>query len=68
MENMTASQIEILLPAIRLVNGFEMAAYRDALVDSLKEENMNEPDSIAVAEQYHQILNYYTMSVKVILA
>ena len=68
MENMTASQIEFLLPAIRLVNGFEMAAYRDALVDSLKEENVNEPDSIMIAEEYHQILNYYTMSAKTVLA
>lgn len=58
---MTLEQLHILTPAIRLLNGFEMAAYRVALTQSLDEDTVSGEESKIVAHEYNKVLEFYCM-------
>jgi hypothetical protein len=59
---MTIEQLKIYTPAIRLINGFEMAAYRMALTDSLDEDNVSSEESKIMAHEYNKMLEFYCMA------
>lgn len=59
---MTLEQLKIYTPAIRLINGFEMAAYRMALTDSLDEDNVSSEESKIMAHEYNKMLEFYCMA------
>lgn len=59
---MTIDQLKIYTPAIRLINGFEMAAYRMALTDSLDEDNVSSEESKIMAHEYNKMLEFYCMA------
>jgi hypothetical protein len=58
---MTLEQMKIYTPAIRLISGFEMAAYRLALLESLDDDNMSSEESKMVAHEYDKVLEFYCM-------
>ena len=49
---MTLEQLKIYTPAIRLINGFEMAGYRIALTESLSEDTVSTEESKILAHEY----------------
>lgn len=59
---MTLEQLKIYTPAIRLINGFEMAAYRMALTDSLGEDTVSTEESKILAHEYDKMLEFYCMA------
>lgn len=59
---MTLEQLKIYTPAIRLINGFEMAAYRIALGDSLSEDSVSSEESKILAHEYDKVLEFYCMA------
>lgn len=59
---MTLEQLKIYTPAIRLINGFEMAAYRMALTDSLDEDTVSSDESKILAHEYDKVLEFYCMA------
>lgn len=59
---MTLEQLKIYTPAIRLINGFEMAAYRIALGDSLSEDTVSSDESKILAHEYDKVLEFYCMA------
>lgn len=59
---MTLEQLKIYTPAIRLINGFEMAAYRMALADSLDEDSVSSEESKIMAHEYNKVLEFYCMA------
>jgi hypothetical protein len=64
---MTLEQLTILTPAIRLINGFEMAAYRMALLQSLEDDTVNTEESKVLAHEYDKILEFYSMAFKPVI-
>ena len=61
VNNMNIQQLTYLAPAIRLVSGLEMAGYREALLESLQDDRVNEPESKALAEEYNLALDIYSL-------
>lgn len=59
---MSLEQLKIYTPAIRLINGFEMAAYRIALGDSLSEDTVSSEESKILAYEYDKVLEFYCMA------
>lgn len=59
---MTLEQLKIYTPAIRLINGFEMAAYRVALTQSLDEDTVSNEESKILAHEYDKVLEFYCMA------
>ena len=62
VNNMNLAQLTILSPAMRLALGFEMAAYREKLVESLQDDNVNLPESRRIAEDYNVVLEVYSLA------
>ena len=62
MYTMSKNEIENMRPTLRLVLGFEIAYWRQELVESLKEENVNEPESVDIAQDYCTALSDYERS------
>jgi hypothetical protein len=64
---MTLEQLTILTPALRLISGLEMAAYREALLQSLEGDNMMTEESKIIAHEYDKTLEFYSMSFKPVI-
>ena len=62
INNMNLAQLNLINPAMRLALGFEMAAYREKLVESLEEDRVNLPESRRIAEDYNIILEVYSLA------
>jgi hypothetical protein len=64
---MTLEQLTILTPALRLISGFEMAAYREALLQSLEDGSVSSEESQIIAHEYNKTLEFYSMSFKPVI-
>jgi hypothetical protein len=64
---MTLEQLTIFTPALRLIGGFEMAAYREALLQSLEDDSVSSEESQIIAHEYNKTLEFYSMSFKPVI-
>jgi len=64
---MTLEQMTIFTPALRLISGLEMAAYREALLQSLEDDNVSSEESQIIAHEYNKTLEFYSMSFKPVI-
>lgn len=58
---MTVEEMKHLVPAIRLVTGLEMAAYREKVLESMQEDKKNLPESKKLAEEYNTALDIFAL-------
>lgn len=59
--HMTLEEKKHLEPAIRLATGFEMAAYREMVIESMQEDKKNLPESKKLAEEYNIALDIFAL-------